>query len=115
MLTAEQWEILDPLVTDFEWTVATGPFLSSTSTLAAAAAAVEQYHFTAAEKESQRWWEASLLRTGVLPAMHTATDSFYQCSAQRGKALEETAHRAQVMEELLRKLKQPAWNAVYKE
>jgi hypothetical protein len=117
-LTAEQWEILDPRATDFEWTVArTGPFLSSTSTLAAAAAAVEQYHFTAAEKESQRWREASLLRTGVLPAMHTATDLFYQRSAQRGKALEETAHRAQVMEELLRKLKQQsvaAWNAVYK-
>lgn len=116
--TSEQWEILDPRSTDFEWGVArVGPFDAPTSTLQAAVSAIEQYHFAAAEKEANRWRMASLMRDGVLPQIHTATDQYSKRTAQRQQSLEESSGRAQGLEQLLRKLKlqsEKAWNAVYK-
>ena len=119
----EQWEILDPRATDFEFVPGrVGPFQAhGTSTLRKAIAAMEQYHSHTAEKESRRWRAASLQLNGngngVLPAMHEAVDHFHRRASNRERALQETSRRASVMEERLRRLKQESekkWEAVYK-
>jgi len=120
----EQWEILDPRATDFEFVPGrVGPFQAQgTSTLRKAIAAMEQYYSHTAEKESRRWRAASLQHSngngnGVLPAMHEAVDHFHRRASNRERALQETSRRASVMEERLRRLKQESekkWEAVYK-
>jgi hypothetical protein len=117
-ITSEQWEILDPRATAFELSPGrVGPMTSHGSTLHAAAMAIEQYHHEASEKESHRWRMATIQRNAVLPAIHTAIDVYHERATKRQQALAETSHRARMVEERIRKLKQVSeakWDAVYK-
>jgi hypothetical protein len=117
-ISSEQWEILDPRATAFELSPGrVGPLTSHGSTLHAAAMAIEQYHHEASEKESHRWRMATIQRNAVLPAIHMAIDVYHERATKRQQALAETSHRARMVEERIRKLKQVSeakWDAVYK-
>ena len=134
-MPSDQWEILDPKMTEFELgPQRVGPFQAEDSTLRRALHALEHYHHSTAEKESKRWRAASLQKmnssnilfsnnnknsigSGVLPAIHQATEQFRERSTRRQQALEEVSQRASVMEERLRKLKRESekrWEAVYR-
>ena len=117
-MTGEQWEILDPRATSFDLSPSrVGPFTSHGSTISAAAMAIEQYHHEAAEKESNRWRLATLKRDGALSTIQASIDTYRTRSTKRQQALAEMSHRAQIVEEHIRKLKQISeqkWDAVYK-
>jgi hypothetical protein len=117
-MTSERWEILDPRATSFELSPnRVGPFTSHGSTLYAAIMAMEQYHHEAAEKESNRWRKATLQRNGIVPAIQTALSTYHARATKRQKALSEMSHRAQIIEQKIRQLKQVSeqkWDTVYK-
>ena len=117
-MSGEQWEILDPRATSFDLSPSrVGPFTSHGSTVSAAAMAIEQYHHEAAEKESNRWRMATLKRDGVVAAMQSSIDMYHTRATKRQQALAEMSHRAQIVEEHIRKLKQKSeqkWDLVYK-
>ena len=117
-MSGEQWEILDPRATSFDLSPSrVGPFTSHGSAISAAAMAIEQYHHEASEKESNRWRMATLKRDGVLAAIQSSIDMYHTRATKRQQALAEMSHRAQIVEEHIRKLKQKSeqkWDLVYK-